>query len=79
MKKKFFALPYLVWMILFTVVPLMLIFVYAEHIRDLHKSVCQMLSAVFLRLISKEILHPRISPEFHAHGMDFIDLTGGMT
>ena len=29
MKKKFFALPYLVWMILFTVVPLMLIFVYA--------------------------------------------------
>ena len=29
MKKKFFALPYLVWMILFTVVPLILIFVYA--------------------------------------------------
>ena len=58
---------------------LMLIFVYAEHIRDLHKSVCQMLSAVFLCLISKEILHPRISPELHAHGMDLIDLTGGMT
>lgn len=29
MKKKFFALPYLVWMVLFTVVPLILIFVYA--------------------------------------------------
>jgi len=29
MKKKFFALPYIVWMILFTVVPLLLIVVYA--------------------------------------------------
>jgi spermidine/putrescine transport system permease protein len=29
LKKKFFALPYLVWMVLFTVVPLILIFVYA--------------------------------------------------
>ena len=29
MKKKYFALPYIVWMILFTVVPLLLIIVYA--------------------------------------------------
>ena len=29
MKKKHFALPYIVWMILFTVVPLLLIVVYA--------------------------------------------------
>ena len=29
MKKKFFALPYIVWMILFTVVPLILVFIYA--------------------------------------------------
>lgn len=29
MKKKFFALPYIVWMILFTVMPLILVLVYA--------------------------------------------------
>lgn len=29
MKKKHFALPYIVWMVLFTVLPLLLIFVYA--------------------------------------------------
>ena len=29
MKKKYFALPYLVWMIIFTVVPLILVIYYA--------------------------------------------------
>lgn len=29
MKKKYFALPYIVWMLLFTVAPLILVFVYA--------------------------------------------------
>lgn len=29
MKKKFFALPYIAWMIIFTVVPLILVFIYA--------------------------------------------------
>ena len=29
MKKKHFALPYIVWMILFTVIPLLLIVIYA--------------------------------------------------
>lgn len=29
MKKKYFAIPYIVWMVIFTVVPLLLVFVYA--------------------------------------------------
>lgn len=29
MKQKYFAVPYLVWMILFTVIPLILILAYA--------------------------------------------------
>ena len=56
----------------------MLELIHADHIRDLHESVREVLFPVLLRAVPEEFLHPGVSPEFHAHRVDLRDLTCGV-